>query len=98
MILMNYWLIGVEEDNPFKKSKGIEYILQTIDFIKSALGDFENIAIGTDLDGFTQVPDDFLHVRWLSGLRKAIVEEYGEEAARKICYENVLRVIRQGWF
>ncbi len=96
LILMNYWIIGIEEDNPFKKDKGIKHLLQTIEFIQTNIGDLENVAIGTDLDGFTQVPDDISHIRLLGRLRDAIIERFGEAAARKICYENALRVIRAG--
>ena len=97
LILMNYWIIGLEEDNPFKKDRGIIFLLQTIRFIHDKIGDYENISIGTDLDGFTQVPDDISHIRLIGRLRDAITNEFGEEASRKICYENALRVIRAGW-
>ncbi|MEP6597122.1 MAG: membrane dipeptidase, partial [Ginsengibacter sp.] len=97
LILMNYWIIGIEEDNLFKRTNGLIHLIHTIQFIKDVLGDFENITFGTDLDGFTQVPDDLSHVRFLGRIREAIRENFGEAACSKICYENALRVIREGW-
>jgi microsomal dipeptidase-like Zn-dependent dipeptidase len=97
LILMNYWIVGIEEDSLFRNDRGIGCLLQTIEMIKNALGDFDHIAIGTDLDGFTQVPDDLSHVRHLGRLRNAIVTEFGEEVAEKICFKNALRTLRKGW-
>ena len=97
LILMNYWVIGKEEDSLFKKETGIEYLIETIRQIRHFLGDFDNIAIGTDLDGFTQVPDDVTHVRKMDRLRQAILKEFGAEAAEQICHKNVLRVLSIGW-
>ena len=97
IILMNYWTTGIEEDDPFKKDRGIPFVLDTIDFIFKETGNFDNIAIGTDLDGFTQVPDDVTHIRLIGRLRDAILSKFGAAAAIKICKENALRVIRKGW-
>ena len=97
LILMNYWVIGIEEDNLLKKEGGIKHLLSTIDYIKNVLGDFKNISLGTDLDGFTQVPDDVSHVRFIGRFRDAIIKKFGEKAAREICYENAHRVINEGW-
>ena len=97
MILMNYWVIGIEEDNILKNDTGIKHLIKTIECISRHLGDFKNIAIGTDLDGFTQVPDDVTHVRRMGRVREAISRTFGETAAQQICYENALRVIRCGW-
>jgi microsomal dipeptidase-like Zn-dependent dipeptidase len=97
LILMNYWLVGIEEDNPFREDGGIKYLIETVAFIHKTLGSFENISIGTDLDGFTQVPDDVTHVRLMGRVRDEIKKQFGPEAAAKICYENALRVLRAGW-
>ncbi len=97
LILMNYWLIGIEEDNPATKDDATQLILRTIACIAKHLGDYENIAIGTDLDGFTQVPDDLKHVRFLKNLANAIEEKFGRTVAQKICFDNAWRLLENGW-
>ncbi|HEY2368837.1 MAG TPA: membrane dipeptidase [Polyangiaceae bacterium] len=56
------------------------------------------VAIGSDLDGFIKPP--------LAGLTSAsdhaqlaakLCERYGEALAKKICHENALRVLHDGW-
>lgn len=97
LILMNYWLIGVEEDDPTKIDTATPHIIRSIERIHEYLGNYDSIAIGTDLDGFTQVPDDFRHVRLLNHLSAAVEKKFGIEIANKICYQNALRVLSSGW-
>jgi microsomal dipeptidase-like Zn-dependent dipeptidase len=97
MILMNYWTNGIEEDSPLRYDVGIPYVIRTIRFIADVTGSFDNIAIGTDLDGLSQSPDDLAHIRHIGKLRNAIGNEFGKIAAEKICYQNALRVIEAGW-
>ncbi|MCY7422193.1 MAG: dipeptidase [Chitinophagaceae bacterium] len=97
LILMNYWLIGIEEDDPGKIDNAIPYILQSIDLIYKRLLHYDSIAIGTDLDGFTQVPDDLGHIRLLSKISSAIQEKLGTEIAEKICYKNALGLLQHAW-
>jgi microsomal dipeptidase-like Zn-dependent dipeptidase len=97
MILMNYWTHGVEEGSPLTYDVGIPYVIETIKFIAEVTGSFDHIAIGTDLDGLSQTPGDVAHVRHMGKLRNAVLNEFGEKAAAKICFENALRVIRAGW-
>ena len=97
LILMNYWLIGIEEDDPGKIDHAIPFILESIDRIYNRLQHYDSIAIGTDLDGFTQVPDDLGHIRLLSKLSSAIENKFGREVAEKICYQNALKLLRNAW-
>ena len=97
LILMNYWLIGIEEDDPGKIDHAIPYILQSIDLIHNRLQHYDSIAIGTDLDGFTQVPDDLGHIRLLSKLSSAIENKFGTAIAEKICYQNALKLLHDAW-
>lgn len=96
LILMNYWLSGEEDNGIFAHAKAIDNIIGTMKWIRYATTDsVANIAIGTDLDGFTQVPGDVKHIRFIGLLRYAIVKEFGPEEAAKICSGNALRVIRE---
>ncbi len=97
LILMNYWLIGIEEDDPGKIDKAIPHILHSIKLIYGKLGHYNSIAIGTDLDGFTQVPDDLGHIRLLGNLSTKLESEFGIDIAKKLCYENAFRLLEQGW-
>lgn len=97
VILMNYCLVGVEEDNFFKKDRGIEHVLRTIEHIHKVTGNFDAIALGTDLDGFSQVPDDINGARMLCNLREQISKRFGWEAMEKISHLNAERVLRLGW-
>jgi microsomal dipeptidase-like Zn-dependent dipeptidase len=98
IIAMNYWTNGIEEDNPFHYDGGIKYILNIIDFLTNGSDKaFDYIAIGSDLDGFTQVPDDLTNVSKIGNLTGAISDKYGMDKAEKICSLNALRVLREGW-
>ena len=97
LILMNYWLIGIEEDDPGKIDRAIPLILKSIHCIYDHLNHYNCIGIGTDLDGFTQVPDDLGHIRLLSKISLAIEKEFGSAVAEKICYQNALRLLQNAW-
>ncbi|MEO5891080.1 MAG: membrane dipeptidase [Ferruginibacter sp.] len=98
MILMNYWQNGdAHQDSMLISDVGIEPVINTMLHIKELMGTVDHIAIGTDLDGFTHVPSDTRHVRYIDNLRQAIIKAFGEADAQKICYTNAIRVLRQSW-
>jgi microsomal dipeptidase-like Zn-dependent dipeptidase len=69
-----------------------------IDRIRRVTGGDDNVAIGTDLDGYIQPPlPELEHMGQMGSLQKALRERYGETAADKICHGNALRVLRDGW-
>ena len=57
LIADNYWLFG-EEEKFLENNPGIPKLIETIDYIHNVTGTYENIAIGTDYDGFTDTSDD----------------------------------------
>ncbi|MFN5309942.1 MAG: dipeptidase [Candidatus Kapaibacterium sp.] len=98
IILMNYWLVGEEEANiPFIPDNGIPTVIETIQCIYTLTGSYDNIAIGTDFDGFTDVPDDLNDASKLSTLSTAIESEFGTQVAEQIFYKNALRILENGW-
>jgi microsomal dipeptidase-like Zn-dependent dipeptidase len=98
MILMNYWQNGDEDqDSILVSDEGIEPVIKTMLHIKELTRTVDNIAIGTDLDGFTQVPSDARHIRYIDKLRQAIIKEFGQADAEKICYKNAIRVLAASW-
>lgn len=102
VIFDNYWLIGEEENDPipifdWKKDPGIDYVLKMIDTIYSMTGAYDAISIGSDLDGFIDPPDDLYNIARFKFLKDKLTERYGEDPAKKILGDNMLRVLEKGW-
>ncbi len=103
IIFYTYWLMGNEEGDPFptfidfNPENGMEYLIRTIDHIHSLTGSFDNIAIGTDFDGFTDPPDDLYNTSKIDLFRNRLSNKYGAGDAEKILGGNVLRVLQKGW-
>lgn len=95
IILMKYWLCGSESTPDY----GIEHIIKTISHIaKVCGGSFDNIAIGTDMDGFTQPIDDLYEPSQMVRLTQAMLDAgISEENIKKILGGNALRVMAEGW-
>lgn len=95
IILMKYWLCGSESTPDY----GIEYIIKTINHIAEVCGgNYDNIAIGTDMDGFTQPIDDLYEPSQMVKLTQAMLDEgISELNIKKILGGNALRVMAEGW-
>jgi microsomal dipeptidase-like Zn-dependent dipeptidase len=100
----NFWLIGcsasINKDEKEKYKNGIDYIVETIEYInsKTRTKKYDNISIGTDFDGFADAPKDLYKPSQLHSLiealqRKKICDDY----IRKITSGNALRLLRYGW-
>jgi hypothetical protein len=92
---MKYWLCGSESTPDF----GIEHIFNTIKHIaKVCGGSYDNIAIGTDMDGFTQPIDDLYEPSQMVRLTQSMLDAgISEENIKKILGGNALRVMAEGW-
>jgi membrane dipeptidase len=99
VIFMNYWLVGKEEDSFFKKDTGLELVINTMLKLKEiGLGSCEHIAIGSDLDGFTQVPDDLVTAGDMQKVPIALTKAgFTQNEIRQICHQNYIRVLELGW-
>lgn len=97
MILMNYWQNGDDTQAALLvNDAGIANVINTMKFIETYTGDVKNIAIGTDLDGFTTIPSDVRHVKYIDALRQAIQQAFPNgDDADMICSGNALRVLRE---
>ncbi len=103
IILVNYWLTGKEENDipllpDFTPDKGMDFIINTVKRINTIAGNCNNIAIGTDFDGFTDPPDDLEDPSKFPLIKKRLLAEaYSSNDVDKIMGTNVLRVLRDGW-
>lgn len=91
VIFMNYWL-GEHEARD-----GIDAIVATIREV-AATGGVDAVAIGSDLDGFTDPPDDLDDPSKMPRLTQALVEAgFADGDIEKILGGNLERVLRDGW-
>jgi microsomal dipeptidase-like Zn-dependent dipeptidase len=67
-----------------------------MDYVRDVSGNgYENVGIGTDLDGFTHVPDNLCHCSKLTLLSRMIVDHCGETVAAKVLHDNAIRVFKE---
>lgn len=104
ILFMNYWINGVEEDHLINRDIGIPDIIRTMKKIQSlekevdAGYDCDHCCIGTDFDGFTQVPDDLNTAAEIPDLFSAMRNDgFTGEQIEKIAWKNYLRVLETGW-
>ncbi len=99
VIFMNYWLSGKEEDNLISRDEGLALVINTILKLKDiGSGSCDHIAIGSDLDGFTQVPDDLVTASDMYKIPIALEQAgFSTIEISKICHENYKRVLELGW-
>ncbi len=94
VIFMNYWLTGNEGGPDF----GISNIVKTVKDIAAICGSYDNIAIGSDMDGFTQPVDDLFCSSQMQKLTAALMEAGISPAdIKKVLGLNALRVLQEGW-
>jgi len=98
VIFVNDWLAKTTDLIEVFKDQGVKNIVNTIKHIGTAAQTFDCVAIGTDYDGMTDPPNDLPDA---SSLQKivAALEKSGMKAEdiEKVFYQNVLRVLEQGW-
>jgi microsomal dipeptidase-like Zn-dependent dipeptidase len=87
LILMKNWLNGVDDDEPLQE----ELVEKTIKEIIKGTGSYRCVGIGTDLDGFTHVPDNLNHCSKLTALRDMICHSFPAQAY-DILFGNAERV------
>jgi microsomal dipeptidase-like Zn-dependent dipeptidase len=80
----------------FAQTKNI--IFRHIDKIASITGGYDHLAIGSDLDGFIRPTATGIESAGdLGRLEDAIRERYAADDADKLLYDNVVRVLHEGW-
>ena len=93
IIFMDYWLNGLDNTD-----NGIDFIIDTIKFIANVCGNYEHISLGSDMDGFTEVPKDLEGPEFLPNLISRMKSAgISDDDVSKICFENYRRVLKLGW-
>jgi membrane dipeptidase len=96
-----FWLTGCNDHlkgcgNKFRN--GIDYIIETIEYIHKVSGTYDNIGIGTDFDGLACAPIDLYKASQLKNLINAMEKSgISKEDINKILYKNTQRVLKNGW-
>jgi microsomal dipeptidase-like Zn-dependent dipeptidase len=75
----------------------VQLITDVIDYIHGVTHSFDNIAIGSDLDGFIDPIGICSNYSKMSAIVDPITYRYGQVAGEKILYRNALRVLCSGW-
>jgi microsomal dipeptidase-like Zn-dependent dipeptidase len=97
LIVNNYWIFG-QEEKFLEKNPVIPKLLETIDIIHRTTGSYDNIAIGTDYDGFTDTSDDIKDPSKMPVLTQALLSRIRKPSqVELILGGNALRVLREGW-
>ena len=76
----------------------VEALCRHIDKVHDLTGTYDNIGIGSDLDGYIKPALPGLeHMGRMGDLQQALRARYGDTDAEKICSGNALRVLRAEW-
>jgi|SRR5215472_803844 len=95
VIIAPHWLRQRAQD--FFPDGHIELVLMAIDAIQQITDSFDQIAIGTDLDGFIKPVDECPDWAHTTVLASAIEAKYGTANAEKILWRNALDVLERWW-
>ena len=91
IIFMNYWI------SPIDSQLGLKYIEQTIRHIINIAG-VETPAIGTDFDGFTDPPDEIVHMGQLPRMTAHLRSiGYDDATITNFLGGNAKRLLLNGW-
>lgn len=94
LIACEHWMsLGRNKPKNFEETMAL--LFEHIDRIHAVTGSYDNIGIGSDMDGFIRpslkgldTPEDYNSVKY------RLIDKYGSAAADKICWQNALRVLR----
>lgn len=97
IILVNFWLSG-RDDVLLGYRPGLDHVIATISHIQRITGTYDNIAIGSDFDGFTDPSDDLQDISKFPAIRhKLALAGIAAPDVEKIMHGNIRRVLRNGW-
>ena len=95
VIFYPHWLIQKSESE--RTNDHLEQVAETIDCIKAQVGNFDHIAIGTDLAGFIVPVQECQTMADIPRVEDFLTKRYGLAIADKILWKNALRTLYRGW-
>jgi len=97
VISCEHWATdGLKKAKTFEQS--FEILGQHVDRIHRETGSYDNIAIGSDIDGFIKPALKGLeHMGCMKALEAALIARYGATVAEKICSGNMLALLDRYW-
>jgi microsomal dipeptidase-like Zn-dependent dipeptidase len=97
VIACEHWASeGLTKPKTFEES--LEVIDKHVGRIYSVTGSYDNIAIGSDIDGFIKPAlKGIEHMGCMKALQEALVSRYDATRAEKFCSGNLLRVLDAHW-
>ena len=94
LIACEHWM-ALGRPNPRNFDETMSLVFEHIDMIHDVTGTYDNIGIGSDMDGFIRpslkgldTPEDYNSVKF------RLIEKYGQANAELICSGNALRVLK----
>jgi microsomal dipeptidase-like Zn-dependent dipeptidase len=97
-ILCQHFITSGLRGNRNTLQGSVDALCRHIDRIHELTGSYDNVAIGSDLDGYIKPALPGLeHMGHMRELQRALVARYGERDAENICSGNALRVLRGHW-
>ncbi len=99
LIMAQYQLNdGIRRSHTETLKDGLAVIYRHIDRIAEITGGYEQIALGSDFDGFVKpTPGGLETAADLKLLEAALRERYGDEHAERMMWSNALAVLRTLW-
>jgi len=94
IILFPYWLR--QPGGQFLGDDSIQVVFNAIDSVQAITGNYDHIAIGTDLDGFIKPVRECPDYAHTPALAAAIQQRY-PQAADAILWRNARDVLQRGW-
>jgi microsomal dipeptidase-like Zn-dependent dipeptidase len=97
-ILCEHYITSGLPSGPPSLDGSVAALCRHIDKIHELTGSIDNIAIGSDLDGYIKPALPGLqHMGQMAAFQNKLADRYGHADAGKICSGNALRVLRAEW-
>jgi microsomal dipeptidase-like Zn-dependent dipeptidase len=97
-ILCEHYITSGLPPSAKSPESSVDALCRHIDKIHELTGSYDNIAIGSDLDGYIKPALPGLqHMGLMAELQNKLHARYGRTDAEKICSVNALRVLRAQW-
>ena len=94
-ILCEHYITSGLQGTAKSLEASVDALCRHIDKIRELTGSYDNIAIGSDLDGYIKPALPGLqHMGQMAALQNKLSARYGPADAEKICSANALRVLR----